>query len=431
MAPPPLPRSRQPFFPRVERARATWSGFDPAARRFLVGSAFMGAAHAFPWTLLSLYLDAGGLSKPQIGFVLSGEAWGKLAAALPAALLLARLKDATVLARASLAAAVLYVVLPWMPTRGTLFGLNAVAGFVWAIHYIAMAPFLFRRAKPAERAVLFGLAEAVHTLAAVLGALAAGRLAAYLGGALGDAPLGMAIALSASGVLPLAAAWAYARIEPAPVSELARTPLWPRMRAHKGLLVRFAAPQLVIGIGSGLTVPFLALYLSDRFGFGPRGVGDLNAASQVLMTAGFLASPWIARRLGLALGASAVQYASIPFFLVLAFATHPWLASAAFLLRAGLMNTAHPMVKNLMMQTAPEGLREVQNAITSTVWGVGWVVGPVAGGWILAQNGNDYSHLMLGTVGLYLVGASASLVWLRPLERASSAAPALPLRKAG
>ena len=143
MAPPPLPRSRQPFFPRVERARATWSGFDPAARRFLVGSAFMGAAHAFPWTLLSLYLDAGGLSKPQIGFVLSGEAWGKLAAALPAALLLARLKDATVLARASLAAAVLYVVLPWMPTRGTLFGLNAVAGFVWAIHYIAMAPFLF------------------------------------------------------------------------------------------------------------------------------------------------------------------------------------------------------------------------------------------------------------------------------------------------
>lgn len=421
MASRPAP-SLPPPLGRFARVLGRWSALDPAARRFLLGSAFMGAAHAFPWTLLSLFLDAEGYSKPAIGLVLSGEAWGKLAAALPAALLLARWKDASVLSASACAAAVCYALLPWMPGRGAFFSLNAASGFVWAIHYIAIAPFLFRRARAADRAVLFGLAEAVHTLAAVLGALLAGRLAAALGAHLSDPAQGMAVALSLSGLLPLAAAWAYSGIRPAPAAELQRTPLWSRVRAHRGLLGRFAVPQLLLGIGSGLTVPFLALYLSDRFGFGPKRVGDLNAASQVLMSVGFLASPWIARRLGLVLGAAAVQFTSIPFFLVLAFAVNPWLASAAFLLRAGLMNTAHPLTKNFSMQACPEGLREVQNAITTTSWGLGWVVGPLLGGALLAANGNDYSHLMLGTVLFYLVGASASLLLLRPLERGLEAA---------
>lgn len=421
MAHPPSPRPQRP--PGLAaRALGRWSALDPAARRFLVGSAFMGAAHAFPWTLLSLFLDAEGYGKPAIGFVLSGEAWGKLAAALPAALLLARWKDARVLGASAFAAALCYAALPWMPGRWALFSLNAASGFVWAIHYIAIAPFLFRRARAADRAILFGLAEAVHTLAAVLGALLAGRLASALGAHFVDPAQGMAVALSLSGLLPLAAAWAYIGIQPAPTAETARAPLLPRVLAHRGLLGRFALPQLLLGIGSGLTVPFLALYLSDRFGFGPKRVGDLNAASQVLMSVGFLASPWIARYLGLVRGAAAVQFASIPFFLVLAFAVHPWLASAAFLLRAGLMNTAHPLAKNFSMQACPEGLREVQNALTSTSWGIGWVVGPLLGGRLLEANGNDYSHLMLGTVVLYLVGATASWVLLRPLERHLEAA---------
>lgn len=386
-------------------------------RRYLVGSALMGAAFSVPWTLLNLYLDGLGYSKVQIGNVQSAEAWGRGLVAIPAAFVLARRRTTPILAATAGLAGLAYAALPAMPNLLALWVLNAGRGLLDQVHHIAIAPFLFRHTSLKERAVAFGLAEAVHTLAAVVGSFGCGRAVDLLQPVGGDPTQAMGWVLAATGILPILAALAFLGIgeDVRPPEE--SPPVLPTLRRHRGLVVRFAAPQFVLACGAGLVIPFLGLYFQERFDFQPGKVGTLFACGQVLMTTGFLASPWILRRLGFVRGIVLVELCSIPFFLVLAFSHHLPTAVAAFLMRGALMNTAHPIFKNLMMQASPPGLREIQNGVLGLLWGVGWIVGPLAGGLILDRSGGSYTALMCATVACYLVASCLTFLLLRPVER--------------
>ena len=116
-----------------------------------------------------------------------------------------------------------------------------------------------------------------------------------------------------------------------------------------------------------------------------------------------------------------IELCSIPFFVVLAFTHSPLVAMLAFLCRGALMNSTHPIHKNFMMQATSAGAREVQNGINATLWGVGWVVGPLMAGRVLDHTGDDYRVLMLSTVALYLTAAALNWLLLRPLEKSLEA----------
>ena len=136
------------------------------------------------------------------------------------------------------------------------------------------------------------------------------------------------------------------------------------------------------------------------------------------MTAcGFLIAPVVSRKLGLVRGIVALELASIVFFVVLAYTNNLVVAIIAFLFRGALMNSGHPLFMNLVMKVAPEGAKEFQNGMQSVAWSIGWVLGPVVGGAILDSTGNDYSVLMLTTVGFYTVSSLLTYVLLLPLER--------------
>jgi MFS family permease len=418
--------------------RDWWGKLRPQARRYLWGAVFMGASFTFPFTLLALYLDHAGLSKAAVGTVVGGQAWGQLLAALPAAWLCARLPGRSVLAASSVATAVGYALLPWAGPVGLdslplLTAANVFVGFTWALHFVAGAPFLYRHSEPADRAMLFSVSEAVRMGASVLGALLAGYLASNLSAALGEQALGHAVALALAGLLPLLATPFYLAIDDPPPAAHERLPFLPTIWRHRRLMARFAGPQLWISIGSGLTIPFMSLYFTERFDFGSDDVGNLFAGGQVLMSLGFLLTPWIMGVAGYVKGVSGVQLASIPFFLLLAYATDPALAVAAYLMRTALMNSAHPLLKTFLMESSPAGLREVQNAMQMLLWGLGWVAGPVLGGMVLDATGDSYRVLMLVTSGMYVVGSLLSWVSLRGIEQelrrgAAPIAPSTPLQ---
>jgi MFS family permease len=191
----------------------------------------------------------------------------------------------------------------------------------------------------------------------------------------------------------------------------------PVVRQNAALLARFAAPQFVIACGAGFCIPFLPTYFQERFDVGPDGWGYLFASGQVLMTGGFLMTPFILARLGFVKSMVAIELSSLPFFLALAFTTSLPVAMFAFLMRGALMNATHPIIKNLMMQATPAGAREVQTGVNATLWGVGWVVGPLVAGRVLDATSDDYAVLMCTTVGLYLFAAVLTWTLLRGVER--------------
>ncbi|QDU69502.1 Major Facilitator Superfamily protein [Planctomycetes bacterium Pla86] len=388
---------------------------------YLCGAVFMGASFTFPFTLLALYLDHAGYDKPAVGTVIGGQAWGQMLAALPAAWLASRFNGRRILSLSAVATALCYAVLPFMGPIGvdSLLAItlaNVVTGFAWSVHMVAGAPFLYRHSDGADRALLFSVSEAVRMGASVVGALLAGWLASHLSAWLGDDMVGHAWALSMAGLLPLFATPFYLAIDDPPPPASERPPFLPTIWKHRHLMARFALPQVWISIGSGLTIPFMSLYFTERFEFTSDGIGVLFAGGQVLMSFGFLMTPWILQLAGYVRGVATVQLLSLPFFLMLAFATSPAVAVVAFLMRTALMNSAHPLLKTFLMESAPAGLREVQNALLMFMWGLGWVVGPVVGGMILERAGGDYSVLMLTTSGMYVVGSCLSYFCLRGVE---------------
>ncbi|MBI5363687.1 MAG: MFS transporter [Planctomycetes bacterium] len=391
--------------------------FAPGVRAFLWGSALMGAAWAIPWSLLALFLDRRGFSKEEIGLVVSCDAWGKVLIALPAAFVLARRPTRPVLLAATCAAGVAYALLPWMPNLHALMACTLLAGLAWSVHFVAIAPFLYRHARVGERARLFGWSEAVHTGAAVAGAWGSGRLVTLLTAQLGNEREALAWALAAAGLLAFSSAWPYARIVEAPVEpgERAARPVTVFWR-ERARLARFALPQLCIALGAGLVIAFLGLYFQDRFGLAPSAVADLNAVGWLLMTLGYLLTPRLQARFGFVGSIVVLELASIPFFLVLAFTHSLPFAVAGFLARGVLMNAATPVLKNFSIHATPRDARALQNGVTSLASGVGWAISPRLGGWLLDHTGNDYARLICITVGLYVIAAFATWALLRRLE---------------
>lgn len=388
----------------------------PDARRYLIGSCIMGVSFTFPFTLLAIYLDKMGLSKSQVGFVASGQPWGQVLAAAPAAFLLARFSTRNVLACSAIGSGVLYSILPWMPGQAWLFTINLAAGFAWALHFTAGAPFLFRHSNQAGRPLLFSVAEASRMLASVFGAIIAGTLAGSISRMIGDDIRGHAWALSTAGAFPALAALVYLRIEEGPRPQVDRMPLLATIRKHRGIVLRFATPQLLISLGSGMTIPFMSLYFTERFGFASEEVGYLFGGGQVLMAFGFLSGPFLMATLGPVRAMMAVQLASIPFFLTLAGAEVAWIAAGAYLLRTAFMNASHPVLKTFLMEASPSNLREFQNALLLSLWGIGWVIGPLIGGAVLDATNDNYAILMYTTIGFYLAASLTMFVTLRPVE---------------
>lgn len=395
----------------------TFQRLQPAARAYLYGSAFMGAAQAVTWSFLTRWLNVQGYTKTEIGTFQSLDSWGKVAVALPAAFLLARRPARGVFVLSALIAGIVYIALPHLPSLRWMYAANFIAGLAMTVHYVAIAPFLFRHTGAAERAGVFSLAEAARTLAAVVGAGLAGFVVAQLAGPLGGEIPATNAVISGAGVCSLIAALFYARIDDPEPSMPVGSRVLPVVRQNAALLARFAAPQFVIACGAGFCIPFLPTYFQERFGVGPDGWGYLFASGQVLMTGGFLMTPFILARLGFVRSMVAIELSSLPFFLALAFTTSLPVAMFAFLMRGALMNATHPIIKNLMMQATPAGAREVQTGVNATLWGVGWVVGPLVAGRVLDATSDDYAVLMCTTVGLYLFAAILTWTLLRGVER--------------
>lgn len=377
----------------------------------------MGATQAVTWTFLARWLNVLDHSKTEIGVFQSLDSWGKVAIALPAAFVLARRPARGVFVASALIAGVVYAVLPFLPSIRWMYAANFIAGLAMTVHYVAIAPFLFRHTGEAERATVFSLAEAARTFAAVIGAGVAGLGVSFLTEPLGGEAEATSAVISAAGVFALIAAAAYSRIHDPEPSMARGHRILPLIRQHRGLLARFAAPQFLVSLGAGFCIPFLPTYFQERFAVTPQGWGLLFASGQVLMTLGFLLTPLILSRLGFVRSMVAIELSSLPFFLILAFTGNLGVAMIAFLMRGALMNATHPIHKNMMMQATPAGAREVQTGINATLWGVGWVIGPLAAGRVLDATGNDYAVLMCTTVAIYVVAASLTWILLRPVER--------------
>jgi MFS family permease len=276
-----------------------------------------------------------------------------------------------------------------------------------------------------NRALLFSLNFGLVTLAGSVGSLFAGQLPALFGELLGVAPgsaaaygavLLTSVALSLLTLVPLAliqepktvppaASENGAAIEtPAAGAPAAKENLW--RVALQPLTLRLAFPNLLVGLGAAILIPYMNLFFVERFALPDRQLGLLFGLSSLLTGVSSVLAPRLATGLGGKIRAVVfTQAASLGFLLLLGFSPFLWLVSLSFLLRSALMNMAVPLYHAFAMEQVPEREGGTVNSVIELGWQLGWAVGPYASGLVQASYG--FNPLFVATSALY---ASATLL---------------------
>ncbi len=173
------------------------------------------------------------------------------------------------------------------------------------------------------------------------------------------------------------------------------------------IILLFAVAQMIIGFGSGLVIPYLNLYFTDRFEVSKSLVGIILSLGQAMTAVAMLIGPLVVSRFGEVRAVVILQLLSIPFLLLTAFTENLTFAVIGFLFRQALMNAGNPIQMSLMMRSVDDSMKGLANSVGQMVFNLGWaVMGPVSTGIVMLYGAYyGYAYVFSITAGLYIIGS--------------------------
>jgi predicted MFS family arabinose efflux permease len=375
----------------------TAQGFTRNARLFLVSTFLSWTGFWVNLVLFNLYLTEGGYNEEFAGQCASLTALGMGLAALPASFLTERLgrRNSLLLGAAGLGLAMFVRAMTLDPM--IILASSFAAGACHAVMAITASPFMTENSKSAVRTQLFSAHFVASLAAGFIGNLGGGQLPWILQQiipGLSDSlmlayrwSLGIAAFSTGLALWPLLFIRERPRVEP----EAGERSGWEE---SAGPMAKLGLNFVLIGLGAGLIMPFFNLYFANRFGCTSAQIGLFFAASQIITLVATVAGPRLARRFGLLRTVAGLQLASLPFLVTLGFENTLWIAVAAFLARASLMQTSSPLENAFAMEVVSPRLRAITAGVNHSCWFLGWAVSANVSGWIMANVGYEYPYYM-------------------------------------
>ncbi len=417
-------------------------GFGRPARLFLLMIILDGVIFSAWQLFFNFYILQSGFTREYLGLVNSLPSAAALIFGIP----LGRLSD-RIGGRASIIGgiAVSSVMMLAQITLGDprlIAGAAFLYGAANMLFIVSQAPLMARLSDRDNRTLLFSLSFGLQTMAGAVGALFAGQLPGLFGGLLHveahtatayQAVLIASVLLGTTSILPMWLMHEPHRAAPALVDGLAgvapefSVPGSSRPRRFSSPLwvatIRMTAPQILIGFGAAILIPYINVFFKDRFDISDSLLGVLFSISSLLIGVGSLAAPRLATALsGKIRAVVATQSTSLAFLLILGFAPYLWLSSLGYLMRTALMNMSAPLYSAFCMERTPEQHQGLVNSALNLAWSLGWAVGPFISG--VVQQRYGFAPLFVATTLLY--GAASLLIWrfFSESETGGGAAPA-------
>ena len=421
------------------RPGSFWSRFDLRevrfgrnARLFLLSTLIDGIGFSGSQLFFNFYILSLGHSREFLGLVNSIPFLAGLVLGLP----LGALSDRIGHRRAMLLGLGLmfsmFAVVATTSSTAILVGAIALYGVGSTLYYLSTTPFMAGVSSTEDRPYLFSLNVALQTLSSAVGNLLAGFLPGWLGVMLAvpvDGPqvyrsvLLLSLAAGSLSIVPLI----LMRDQKAPAGASAQmTSVRKVVRALALPVVRkLALPNLLIGIGAAILIPYMNVFFKERFGLPDSMLGLLFGLSAILTAAGTLLGPRLAERLGSKIRAVVfTQGLSIVFLLLLGFWPGLIVAAGAHLIRAALMNMAAPLYSAYGMERAPLDQRALVSSVLYLTWQTGWAFGPYVSGFVQERWG--FGPLFVTTSIVYVLAVTATWVFFHSGEEAAGPAAAVP-----
>lgn len=152
---------------------------------------------------------------------------------------------------------------------------------------------------------------------------------------------------------------------------------------------KLSAVTVLIGLGAGLIISMLPLWLHLKFGVGGSELGPLFVVANAVMAASYLFSPALSRRVGPVRAIVSTQILSTAFLVIMPVIPVYSIVAILYVIRTFLMNMSGPIQSAFMMSLVSPDERASASAICSPqsgiVWGVSYSVSQGIGGFMLEQ----------------------------------------------
>lgn len=404
--------------------------FTRNANSVLAYSALAGLTFGVFRLLFNFYvISLGGYDERFLGLLTSVSSAASLMAAIPAAYLAERYSQKRIMVITGWISAGVFLGMVLVPTRFLLILFNIISGLAMTARQVATAPFLMRNTSEEERQYVFSFQFGLNTTASFVGNLIGGLLPTWLGAIVGAEPtatlsyrlaLGSMVLVSALSIGPLM------MIRPTPRNpdHSIDTP-WNLLWQHGGLLTKLILPQLIIGLGAGMMMPFMNLYYRNVFDKNDAIIGYLFASGALAMSIAQFAAPPLAERIGKINTVVWTQAVSVPFLLSLGLAAWAvprggdvtlWFAIAwlAYLMRLALMNLSGPVYQTFILEQVPSNVQALATSLNNIAFQFGWVLSPQLSGWFQTRYG--FVPVFATTSILYVFGIAVTWLFFRNAE---------------
>ena len=403
--------------------------FNRSARLFLLMTIIDGVIISAWWLFFNFYILESGYSRDFLGLANSMPSIAGLLLGIPIGRLSDRIgrKPAILLGIGGATTMMLVQITTQQPI------IILVAAFLTGVFnmlfIVSQAPLMVKLTDSENRTLLFSLNYGLSTISGAVGNLFAGQLPALFGTILHveatsasayQAVLVAAVLLGMTALVPM---WLMREPEARQLTSASASTGTGRSSDLVRTTVKMATPNVLIGFGAAILIPYMNVFFKYQFAISDRLLGTMFSLSSLMIGVGSLIGPRLAVRLGGKVRAVALtQFSSLVFLMVIGFSPFYWLAAIGFLMRTMLMNMATPLYSAFCMERVPERDQGVVNSVLNISWQVGWSVGPYLSG--LVQEKYGFTPLFLATGGLYLVAILTMWAFFQKAERQLQAVPA-------
>lgn len=397
---------------------------------FLCAALVMGIGRQIFMVLRNQYLVDMGLANQQVTSVQGFNSLGGLLIALPAIVIISRFRAKVMLACICVANACGFAAQGLFGTLQVFQAAALAAGIAMSLNMALGAPFLMRNTSAQERVFGFAILSAVSwPLSGFIGSLLSGLLQQWFTLLAGDGA-----SLLGESVPPLLFGYRATLLVAAGLVLLALVPialvkegapdgkgksLRQILTFHdKKKLLWLGLPEMMIGFGAGLTIPFFNVYFKNEWGLSPQQIAPIFMAMFAVLVVGYLATPPLVRRFGPVKVMIVAQLLSLPFFIELALGHYLWAAVTAFIARQVLMNNSDPIYKQFAQEVADDRDRNAVAVWVHSSRHIFFTIANFVAGYLIAMDNGRFRIVIATTVVCYLAAIAVELAVLPGLNRA-------------
>jgi MFS family permease len=150
------------------------------------------------------------------------------------------------------------------------------------------------------------------------------------------------------------------------------------------ILAKYVLASAVIAFGAGMVVPLMTAWFNLQYGIPDTVSGPILGITSVVIGVSSLASPYLARKIGLVKAIVVLQASSTIFMFATPLSGSFIIASAVYTVRAFLMNMASPLSWSLIMGSVAKNQRGAASGISAALWRLPNALSTFVGAFLMA-----------------------------------------------